>query len=77
MNPSDAVKVTHSPHVFGEIFRQWPLKVVNNWDDFAVGFEGGNNLSMYPILTFVIAQTTIKRVGCEYQQKVFGLADGL
>ena len=77
VNPSHAVKVTHSPHVFGEIFRQRPLKVVNYRDDFAVRLEGGNDFSMDPILALVISQATIQRVWCKYQQEIFGLVDGV
>lgn len=77
VDPSDAVKVADGPHVFGQIFGQRPLEIVDDGDDFAVGFQSGDDFSVDPILPLVVAQAAIERVGRQHQQEIFGLADEL
>ena len=77
VDPSDPVEVADGAHVFGQVFGQRPLEVVDDGDDFAVGLEGGANFTVDPVLALVVAQATIQGVGGQHQQEVFRLADTL
>lgn len=77
MNPSDTVEIANGAHVFRQVFGQRPLKIVNNRNDFAVGFEGGDDFAVDPVLALVVTETAIQRVRCQHQQEILGLADRL
>ena len=77
VDPSNAVEMAYGAHVFGQVFRQRPLEVVDDGDDLAVGLEGGADLAVDPVLALVVTQAAIQRVGCQHQEEILGLADAL